>query len=170
MSNAGWLLVIDVDELVLPRRERTLPALLSSIHSSHPPKTRAPAAIMFRNAFFYLRWEDDAEAPQPLLTARKTRRWASPHALKNRSKYAVRPREVVELGNHFIWEFAPGYHSFGAPIDRALLHHYRIACEFGGMQCLTIPSTIDRTAHRWSEELMQKVAAEKTQVEKECPS
>ncbi|KAI8435898.1 hypothetical protein MSG28_004090 [Choristoneura fumiferana] len=129
MSSAGWLLVIDVDEVVLPRRERTLPALLTALRSSYNPPSRAPSAFLFRNAFFYLRWKDDAEAPAPLLTARKTRRWAAPHAIKNRSKYALRPTDAVELGNHFIWELAPGASAVGVPTDRALLHHYRVSKE-----------------------------------------
>ncbi|XP_028166088.1 uncharacterized protein LOC114356902 [Ostrinia furnacalis] len=170
MSTTGWLLVIDVDEIVMPRRERSLPALLTALRASYSPPSKAPAAFLFRNAFFYMRWEDDPEAPAPLLTARKTRRWATPHALKNRSKYALRPRDAVELGNHFVWEHAPGATSAGVPTERALLHHYRIACEYGGMNCLTVPSTVDRTAHRWAEELAQRVAAEKEQVKRTCPA
>ncbi|CAH2037521.1 unnamed protein product, partial [Iphiclides podalirius] len=169
MSSAGWLLVIDVDEVVVPRRERTLAALLTALRAAYIPPSKAPSAFLFRNAFFYLRWEDDAEAPAPLVTARKTRRWAAPHALKNRSKYALRPRDAVELGNHFVWELAPGATSVGVPTDRALLHHYRIACEYGGVQCLTVPSTVDRTAHRWSDVLMQRVKAEKEIYSKTCP-
>ncbi|XP_052759566.1 uncharacterized protein LOC113513387 [Galleria mellonella] len=169
MSTAGWLLVIDVDELVVPRRERTLPALLTALRASYNPPSKSPAAFLFRNAFFYLRWEDDAEAVAPLVTARKTRRWATPHALKNRSKYALRPRDTVELGNHFVWEHAPGASSAGVPTDRALLHHYRAACEYGGMNCLTVPSTVDRMAHRWTEELLKKVTEEKKVLARVCP-
>ncbi|CAK1596128.1 unnamed protein product [Parnassius mnemosyne] len=168
MSVAGWLLVIDVDEVVMPRRERTLSALLTALRAAYNPPSKAPSAFLFRNAFFYLRWEDDAEAPAPLVTARKTRRWAAPHALKNRSKYALRPRDAVELGNHFVWELAPGASSVGVPTDRALLHHYRIACEYGGVQCLTVPSTVDRTSHRWSDELLQRVNAEKEKYSRTC--
>ncbi|CAH0397933.1 unnamed protein product [Chilo suppressalis] len=170
MSKAGWLLVIDVDEVVVPRRERNLPALLTALRASYSPPSKAPAAFLFRNAFFYLRWEDDAEAPAPLVTARKTRRWATPHALKNRSKYALRPRDAVELGNHFVWEHAPGATSAGVPTERALLHHYRIACEYGGVNCLTVPSTVDRTAHRWSEELLQRVTHERELLTRACPA
>ncbi|XP_063362126.1 uncharacterized protein LOC134651069 [Cydia amplana] len=170
MSTAGWLLVIDVDEAVLPRRERTLPALLTALRASYNTPAKAPSAFIFRNAFFYLRWEDDADAPTPLLTSRKTRRWAAPHALKNRSKYAVRPSAAIELGNHFLWEMAPGASAVGVATDRALLHHYRMACEFGGMQCIMVPSTIDRTAHRWAEELMARVTTVKQKLDKICPA
>ncbi|VVD03536.1 unnamed protein product [Leptidea sinapis] len=127
MSSAGWLLVIDVDEIVVPRRERTLIALLTAMRAAYNPSAKAPSAFLFRNTFFYMHWE--------------TRRWASPHAIKNRSKYALRPRDAVELGNHFLWEMAPG------------------------VSCVVV----DRTAHRWAEELMQRITAEKTSISKTCP-
>ncbi|KOB74600.1 UPF0392 protein [Operophtera brumata] len=225
MQNAGWLLVLDVDEL------------------------------------------DDTEVKVPLTTAQKTQRWKTPHVFKNRSKYVVRPRDAVELGNHFIWELAPGavsvgvlperallhhyrvrteglvnliwlapgavsagvpperalLHHFrvrterlvhfiwelapgavsagvpperallhhyrvrterlvhfiwelapgavsaGVPPERALLHHYRIACEYGGMKCLSVPSTIDRTAHRWTDELLKRINTEKKNLDTACP-
>ncbi|CAG9584447.1 unnamed protein product [Danaus chrysippus] len=168
MSTAGWLVVIDVDEVILPRRERTLTALLTSLRASYNPPSKAPSAFLFRNAFFYLRWEDDTEAPAPLVTSRKTRRWAAPHALKNRSKYAIKPRDAVELGNHFVWELAPGAGSVGVPTERALLHHYRVACEYGGVQCLTVPSTVDRTAHRWADQLLAAVTWQREQLARTC--
>ncbi|XP_073945240.1 uncharacterized protein [Choristoneura fumiferana] len=161
MPSAGWLLIIDVDEVVIPQRERTLPALLSALReSSYVP----PSAFLFRNAYFYLKWEDDAEAPAPLLTARKTRRWTVPHPNKNRTKYALRPTDVVELGNHFVWEFTPGAIEAAVPIDRALLHHYR------ALYLESVQSTVDRTAHRWTKELVPRVTAEKQQVAKSCPA
>lgn len=57
MATAGWLVVIDVDEIILPRRERTLTALLTSMRAAYNPQSKAPSAFLFRNAFFYLRWE-----------------------------------------------------------------------------------------------------------------
>lgn len=137
----------------MPRRERTLVALLESLSATYTP-AKVPAAFLFRNAFFYVLWEvktkisvifsvtmalieythehyrrifqDDPQAPAQLLTACKTRRWTTPHVLKNRSKYVVRPRHAVELGNHFTWELLPGATSVGVPKDLALLHHYRV--------------------------------------------
>ncbi|KAG7302872.1 hypothetical protein JYU34_012855 [Plutella xylostella] len=159
MPAAGWLLLIDIDELALPRRERTLGALLAAVRASYRAPAKPPSALLFRNAFFYRMWEDDKDAPYPLHTSLKTRRRAQPQGLKNRSKYAVRPQDAVELGNHFIWEMMPGAIATGIPTERALLHHYRKACEFGGSSCLTNPSTVDRTAHRWADELHTRVTA-----------
>lgn len=160
MSAAAWLVVIDIDELILPRRERTLLALLTSLISTYTPASKAPSALLFRNAFFYVGWEDDDEGMKSLLTSRKTRRWVKPHGLKNRSKLVVRPTEIIELGNHFVWEHARGATSAGVPTDRALLHHYRLNCEYDGTGCLSVPSRIDRTALRWSDELSKQLKSE----------
>ncbi|XP_060802828.1 uncharacterized protein LOC106142594 [Amyelois transitella] len=126
MRTADWLLVIDVDELVLPRLDRTIPDMLSIARSKYRWNMKTPSAFLFRNSFFYLHWMDDPDNKAPLLTARKTRRRATPLPVKNRSKYAVRPRDVLELGNHFVWEHAPGALSAGMAPERALLHHYRV--------------------------------------------
>lgn len=56
MSSAKWLLVVDTDEVLMPRRERTLLALLESLSASYTP-AKVPAAFLFRNAFFYVLWE-----------------------------------------------------------------------------------------------------------------
>ncbi|XP_053608038.1 uncharacterized protein LOC128673899 isoform X5 [Plodia interpunctella] len=158
MPHTNWLLVIDVDELVLPRRERTLPALLEDSRAKqHMAMKNPPSGFLFRNAFFYLFWKDDESSRAALVTARKTRRRATPQAVKHRSKYAVRPRDVLELGNHFVWEHAPGALSVGVAPERALLHHYRDACEADDLSCLGMPSTVDRTAHRWTDELTLRV-------------
>jgi hypothetical protein len=93
---------------------RRIPALSSRTHHG---------AFLFRNAFFYLYWENDTsvlrgphgtdedykDSPAPyLLSLAKTRRLAKIHKSGVRSKYIVRPQDVVELGNHVVWEFAPG--------------------------------------------------------------
>ncbi|KAI5651766.1 glycosyltransferase family 92 domain-containing protein [Phthorimaea operculella] len=169
MSKAAWLMPIDTDEVVFPRRTHTIPEMLSTFAATIKLPSKTPAAFLFRNAFFYTQWKDDPEAPSPLLTARKTRRLTTPHALKNRSKYVVRPRDVVELGNHFVWEHAPGANSVGVPIENALLHHYRVNCEFDGVECLKLPSTIDRTAHAWAtKELYEAVQLKQKVIDEEC--
>ena len=40
--------------------------------------------------------------------------------------------------------------------DVAVSHHYRI-CEFGGFDCLKLPSKTDRVAHRWAKSLFTRV-------------
>lgn len=78
------------------------------------------------------------------------------HPQKQRSKYICKPESVIEAGNHFVWEFCPGRGSLNVPADAAILHHYRV-CEFGGDDCIKTPSTLDRTAQKYSKQLIERV-------------
>ena len=78
------------------------------------------------------------------------------HPYRIRSKYIVRPRQVVEVGNHFVWEFRPGHSAMHVPDSVAIMHHYR-TCEFGGQSCLSNPSVEDRTAWNYKTQLVKAV-------------
>jgi hypothetical protein len=97
MFDSQYLLMIDLDELIVPRTKSTLTELIAStllannsvaggIHSSaNSHNGYRIGAYYFRNAFFYLSWPDDS-AVHPdwtaaaagrsldLITLRKTRR------------------------------------------------------------------------------------------------
>ncbi|XP_071444499.1 uncharacterized protein [Hetaerina americana] len=113
-----------------------------------------------------------------LVTQRKTRRRARAHPHKQRSKYICRPERVVEAGNHFVWEFTSGGGGMGigggsvgavhVPSDAALLHHYRV-CEFGGDDCIrTAASVVDRTAQRFRDPLLRRVAIQWAEMREPC--
>jgi hypothetical protein len=138
--------------------------------------SKTTSAYSFQNAFFYLQWPDDPYVTTSqriteanLITLRKTRRRSKLHPHKQRSKYVCRPRDVVETGNHFIWEFVPGHGSVNVPADAAILHHYRV-CEFGGDDCVKTASVIDRTAYKYLDKLSEQVQATWQQLIKLCPS
>lgn len=87
---------------------------------------------------------------------------------------------MIEAGNHFVWEFCPGRGSLNVPSNSAILHRkcfsisihfhltnfifsnrnsdYRV-CEFGGDDCVKTPSVEDRTAHKYSSRLVERVGA-----------
>lgn len=120
-------------------------------------------AFSFQNAFFYLQWANDADntdtsdpVSSSLVTMTKTRRKTKLHPHKQRSKYVCRPERVVEAGNHFIWEFIPGYGTFNVGADQGIMHHYRV-CEFGGDDCIKAASTVDTTAFRYRKRLVKRV-------------
>ena len=136
---------------------------------------KSTSAFSFQNAFFYLQWEDDpyvltSRSPieSSLITLRKTRRRAKLHPQKQRSKYVCKPKEVVEAGNHFVWEFIPGHGSINVPSDVGILHHYRV-CEFGGDDCIKTHSLVDRTAYKYLEKLAENVDKTWKELNKECP-
>jgi hypothetical protein len=166
MYHYGYVALIDLDEYIVPRRNDSLPALLSWLSR---PGTRAAGSFSFQNAFFYLQWPDDKSAANglDLITQRKTRRRAKLHPHKQRSKYICKPELVVEAGNHFVWEYIPGRGTLNVPADAAILHHYRV-CEFGGDDCVKSASIVDKTAHRFGIQLRNSVKKRWLDLQEEC--
>ncbi|XP_018322193.1 beta-1,4-galactosyltransferase galt-1 isoform X2 [Agrilus planipennis] len=161
MYRFSHVLFIDFDEYIIPRSKPTLPELIENLQRQR----RGPevGAYSFQNAFFYLQWDDDEWTQDTqdvialnLVTQKKTRRKSKLHPHKQRSKYICRPEKVVEVGNHFVWEFIRGFVSYNIPSDHGILHHYRI-CEFGGDDCVKQASTVDRTAFKYRTELVEAV-------------
>ncbi|KAK9736396.1 Glycosyltransferase family 92 [Popillia japonica] len=172
MYKYSHVILIDLDEFIIPKHNDTLPQLLSWL--STKVNTEATGSFSFQNAFFYLQWGDDdwvytSDDPiaTSLLTLKKTRRKTKLHPHKQRSKYICRPEFVVETGNHFIWEFIPGHNTFNVPADAAILHHYRI-CEFGGDDCIQTASTVDVTTFKYRDRLVEAVGSLYEQYRKVC--
>ena len=62
----------------------------------------------------------------------------------SRSKYILKPENVLEVGNHNIWQFRVGKRQVKVNETLGLSHHYRI-CEFGGFACMKRPLVIEGT-------------------------
>uniref|UniRef100_A0A182Q3Q4 Glycosyltransferase family 92 protein n=1 Tax=Anopheles farauti TaxID=69004 RepID=A0A182Q3Q4_9DIPT len=164
MYRYSHVALIDLDEFIIPHHNDTLIDLITWL--SKRINNRNTGAYSFQNAFFYLQFADDElmyngpgtqiNLRAALTTQRKTRRRSKLHPQKQRSKYICKPEAVIEAGNHFVWEFCPGRGSLNVPADAAILHHYRV-CEFGGDDCIKTPSVVDRTAHRYSKRLLDRV-------------
>ncbi|XP_058449537.1 uncharacterized protein LOC131429440 [Malaya genurostris] len=175
MYRYSHVALIDLDEFIIPHHNDTLIDLINWL--SKRINSRNTGAYSFQNAFFYLQFADDnlvfednseqANLRAALTTQRKTRRRSKLHPQKQRSKYICRPEAVIEAGNHFVWEFCPGRGSLNVPADAAILHHYRV-CEFGGDDCIKSPSVVDRTAHRYSKRLLDRVGTVYNYLKDSC--
>lgn len=157
MYRFRFVLMIDLDEFIVPYKNSTLTAMLQTLMQKNPERT---GAYSFQNAFFYLQWPNDsasAELPYKLVTLQKTIRKSKFHAHKQRSKCIVLPERIVEMGNHFVWEFVAGKTMFNIPPDIGFLHHYRV-CEFGGNDCINTTHVVDRRAYTWRNALLEAVA------------
>ncbi|XP_076646085.1 uncharacterized protein LOC143355276 [Halictus rubicundus] len=172
MYKYEYVALVDLDEFIIPRHNDTIIDLIRWMGSRM--NTKSTGAYSFQNAFFYLQWADDpfivtSRTPieAGLITLRKTRRRAKLHPHKQRSKYICKPQNVVEAGNHFVWEFIPGHGTLNVPSGSAILHHYRV-CEFGGDDCIKTQSLVDRTAYKYKDRLSENVAKTWTDLSAEC--
>ncbi|KAG5887377.1 hypothetical protein JTB14_036254 [Gonioctena quinquepunctata] len=172
MYKYSHVLLIDLDEYIVPRYNDTLPQLIDYL--SQRLNVRATGSFSFQNAFFYLQWSDDEsifdfEDPvsSNLVTLKKTRRRSKLHPHKQRSKYICRPELTVEVGNHFVWEFIPGHGTRNVPAEFGILHHYRI-CEFGGDDCIKTSSVVDKTAYRYKDTLTSAVRQQYDYLRLKC--
>ncbi|XP_076042153.1 uncharacterized protein LOC143026046 [Oratosquilla oratoria] len=163
--------MVDVDEFLIPRNHKTLLEL-----TEHMGPTNV---YIFQNVFYYLYWENDTAVDEALWsrgndslgvkyfgrreetpylqTLFKTRRLVKPHKPGTRSKYIVRPEGVLEVGNHMVWGHIGPKRVKNVPQPLGLSHHYRI-CEFGGYDCMKLPSEVDRITHQWLEPLVRSVS------------
>jgi len=167
MNKFKYLMLIDLDELVIPYQNKTLLDLLADlktrtvIQAGKPLTPSQVSSYSFQNGFFYLQWPDSPSSPTspPLTALLKTRRRQKLHPPKQRSKYICSPGAVKEAGNHFIWEFHHGK-TLNVPPSLAFLHHYRV-CEFGGDDCVHNPHVEDaRVGEAWGTTLLARVNRE----------
>ncbi|GAB6031050.1 hypothetical protein CHUAL_007864 [Chamberlinius hualienensis] len=157
MYRYRYLVMIDIDEFIVPHRNFTLGSMVHEFQKKIDPQKAG--SFSFMNSFFYLQWPNDPNSKDlqvPLITLQKTKRRAKLHPHKQRSKCIIVPSYVVEMGNHFVWEFIVGKGSINVPPEIAFLHHYRI-CEFGGNDCVKTQSVTDRTLYRYKTSLVQRV-------------
>lgn len=159
MYRFKYVLMIDLDEYIVPHKNTSLKVLMAHLGRNSKNAERT-GAYSFQNAFFYLQWPDDEASkslPYKLLTLQKTTRKAKFHAHKQRSKCIVLPEKIIEMGNHFVWEFATGKAMTNVAPEAAFLHHYRV-CEFGGNDCINTTHVIDRRTYAWRDQLVDAVA------------
>lgn len=195
MYSFNYVLMIDFDEYIVPNLDDNLPSLLTRLDNLNNNLARS-GGYSFQNAFFYLQWPDDVnqitssnsnsinyhandrrlDTPKRkdaaynngLLTLLKTQRKSKLHIHKQRSKCIIQPENVVEMGNHFVWEFMPLKGMINVAPKFAYLHHYRI-CEFGGDDCITAASTVDRRVpDKWGHQLMGTVDKRIEVYESKC--
>ncbi|XP_053990572.1 uncharacterized protein LOC128882829 [Hylaeus volcanicus] len=172
MYKYEYVALVDLDEFIIPRHNDTIIDLIRWMTSRI--NTKSTGAYSFQNAFFYLQWADDpfivmSRTPieAGLITLRKTRRRTKLHPQKQRSKYVCKPQDIVEAGNHFVWEFIPGHGTLNVPSEAAILHHYRV-CEFGGDDCIKTQSVVDRTAYKYKDRLSDSVGKTWADLNTEC--
>lgn len=193
MFKYDFVLMIDFDEFIVPHAHNSLQKMIESILKTKANLDHRAGGFSFQNSFFYLQWSDDIMMSQynlqlyqknervpdflkddgddrSLIILKKTRRKSRYHPHKQRSKVIVNPRDIIEMGNHFVWEFKLGKSMVNVSPKLGFLHHYRI-CEFGGDDCIKdTSSTLDRRTHHWSHSLIPQIRSRLIQFEQLCSS
>ena len=125
-NRTKYLLVIDLDEFIIPRSEGVI--TLSQMMKTLPEN----GAYIFCNTFFREDWDDtradfgnkDKAIKLRLNTLLKLNREAMISPYNSRSKYIVQPHDAEVLGIHQVWSIGRNrVHHVGKEV--ALLHHYR---------------------------------------------
>ncbi|XP_063983654.1 uncharacterized protein LOC135165844 isoform X2 [Diachasmimorpha longicaudata] len=162
--NAGYryILGVDVDEYIVPRRHDNFTEMMEYLN----PGDGYVGAWIFRNAFYYLMHDDDSVTLSPGIPKinfhSKTRRWEKVNPPHDRSKFIVQGRDVIELGNHRIWKMKRTWSLFRrhkeavVDPDVGTSNHYRF-CETEIETCWQRKTIIDRTTHRFTQELGRRV-------------
>ena len=107
MKKVQYLVMMDLDELIIPYQSPTLTGLLadlskrSLVQAGRKVAPQQVSSYSFQNGFFYLQWPDSTSAVAALSPAlpalTKTRRRHKLHPPKQRSKYICLPAEVKEV-------------------------------------------------------------------------
>ena len=146
MFRARFVVLADLDEVVVPRRRRHWRPMLEDatarwrrrFFSSDGVRTADdifPGSYLIQNVFFRTNWQDDERAENDtqvrrfdLLTLRKTHREDRPYPHYSRSKYVAWTRAVAMLAVHNVMEYVDDSRAMGVLVNErdALLHHYRL--------------------------------------------
>jgi len=165
-----YFAVIDFDEVIVPRRVHTVPALIDSLSS----KNAVPVALFaFRNAYFFLDIPvDDVQGPSRPHAALSTylvhrrRLTASPPAYSVKS--VVSSEACVAMHNHYCWSYAADVLSdwttrLDVEPQDALLHHYK-RCHFdaylkqpGHCKSAMVATVVDNVINKYTSSLADQL-------------
>ncbi|XP_067654390.1 beta-1,4-galactosyltransferase galt-1-like [Haliotis asinina] len=130
---AKYVLLADIDEIIVPKNNISLVALADRRLNTINPRTQnVYGALMFQNAFFALYEKETKYVFPEKEIAKKFKLRAFLHTKrsrinppKSRSKLLVKPEAVELLHVHIIVKFRPGWETYVVNPNVALMHHYR---------------------------------------------
>ncbi|XP_071109410.1 uncharacterized protein [Haliotis cracherodii] len=130
---AKYVLLADIDEVVVPKSETTVYALADKLLSMPTLKpSKSYGALMFQNAFFFLNGHDTTSEFHSKYDALKYRMGVFLHTNRSsvnppfyRSKLLVIPESVDLLQTHAAERLQPGWLTLVVEPKDGLMHHYR---------------------------------------------
>jgi Glycosyltransferase family 92 len=168
MYAARFVVVADVDEIIVPRRYGNYTSLIREVDRLLGLNA-SYYSYSFRNAYFYGTWPKDETQPKFLRTMTSRRR-SQPGDYLFHTKSFVDPRRCLSVYNHYCWIPFPNSGEglewrFGRSVDVdpdiALLHHYRYQCQHETELCKIFDSqqTVDDVMLKYREHLIYAVSA-----------
>ena len=152
------ILVIDYDEVILPRMHKNFKDMLQAIDQDHP--TNHPArSYVFRNVYFFLELPVDSNISDKLITLRHRTR-VQPSKPGYSVKSIIDPQACANMHHHFCWKRTKHHDAKGASIDVAtdvgMNQHYK-NCHFSKLECVKMmnDSYPDDTMLSFKVELMK---------------
>ena len=164
MNRFSKILVIDLDEMIVPRANDSLADMIVAIETSQPERHPARTYV-FRNAYFFFDWPPDATQPARLATLRhRTRTPPSDEGVSVKS--IVDPQACAAMHNHYCWTFTPRFDTDAKEVAVAnsvgMNQHYK-RCHLDAYvkrgTCATVMANgvKDDAMLKYKERLMQQV-------------
>ena len=128
MYKSQYIIVKDLDEIIVPSKHDNLIDMLKSLPESGVAEYNIRSVIYRDDLFSNYSGEAnrtllDLYQPKSLL---RTRRNKGPFHYRQRSKYIIHPKRVLEVNIHFSVSYVEPYNQYEVPIDVALVHHHRL--------------------------------------------
>ena len=163
------ILVIDFDEVIVPRQHLNLSSMISAIDATQK-ESHSARSYVFTNDYFFLDHPADESQYRHSVYLRYRRR-QYPSGPGYSVKSIIDPQSCVRMHNHYCWETTPG-HDQGTkqvepvPLELGLNQHYK-RCHFNTEECQALlkNNTLDDLMLRFKEPLTNAVtlALEKVQ-------
>lgn len=154
VDNFQYFIHADFDEIIFPYDVDTLGEYLDKYDN------KTYHSHTFFNYFFFYEYDHDlSNVPKNvvnkfLYTQAQTTRMS--HLGRHvRTKYIAKGDSVIEVGNHFVWQFIYGTREFKVDEKYGALHHYRDNCEI--FKFCDEKKFKDEHARKFSDELWKNV-------------
>ncbi|XP_046556720.1 uncharacterized protein LOC124265922 [Haliotis rubra] len=130
---AKYVLLADIDEIIVPKRNVSLVDLADRVLNTKDPRSQnVYGALMFQNTFFSLYENETKYMFTEKTIAKQFKMKAFLHTNRSRtngpqfrSKLLVKPEAVDLIHIHIMEKFLPGWVMYVVSPEVALMHHYR---------------------------------------------
>ena len=155
------ILVIDVNEVILPKHAYSLSELLSDIDNYQVLSTHPARSYTFRNNYFFFDMPQDSTMPKHIRML--GRRWRLPPSGQGHSaKSIISPLACTHMHNHYCWGYTKQHevndHHVEVQPQYAVNMHYK-KCNFYETECqeILLNLTRDDAILKYKDKLIKNV-------------